>query len=212
MVGLLYDCKYIEEHFPSFVQKYINKDGEPTLSLGGVPVNVVTNTYLWGCFCQIKGPVYSLSKTQYEEYYVITGCVPQLEGKLVPTPFFKKIYKEEESYKEEDKKTYKVIVRKLIKEEKNHPSITDDLINIKDIKWWSMSEKIPPTELPITLCIKEHPFASDCTPYSTFSAKYCGWDTPSGKHVFSNMAEWRWWYLVENEFRWTVDIGRCPDF
>lgn len=51
MIGLLYDCKYIEEHFPSFVQRYKDKDGEPALFLDGIPVNVITNTYLWDCFC-----------------------------------------------------------------------------------------------------------------------------------------------------------------
>lgn len=75
-----------------------------------------------------------------------------------------------------------------------------------------MNEKIPPVGLFITLCIKENPFVSDCTPYRTCSVKYQGYDTPSGKYVFSSITEGYWWYLTEDEFRWTVDDGRCPAF
>lgn len=115
MTGLLYGYKYIEEHFPLFVQRYKDKDGEPALSLGGILVNEMTKKFLWDCFCQIEGPIRSIPKSCYDGYYIIKGCVPQLEGTLIPACFFKKIYKDEESYKEEEKRVYKVTVRKVTK-------------------------------------------------------------------------------------------------
>ena len=208
MTGLLYDYNYIEENYPLFVQRYKDKDGESALSLGGILVNEMTKKFLWGCFCQIKGPIHSIPKTYYNGYngyYIITGCVPQLEGTLIPACFFEKIYKKEE------KKSHNVTVRKLTKKGKNHSLITDDLINIADLKWWSIDEKIPPVGLPITLCVKERPSTSNCSPYNTFPAKYC-YNSTSGKYIFIGMRGENYWWLTEDDFRWTVDAGRCPDF
>ena len=153
---------------------------------------------------------------QYKECYVIKG--PAFNGAIIPADFFERVendsatvidYKEEST--KEEKKSHKVAVRKSTKEEKIYPLITKNFINIADLKWWSINEKIPPVGLPITLCVKERPSTSNCSPYNTFLAKYC-YDSTSGKYIFIGMRGENYWYLTEDDFRWTVDAGRCPDF
>lgn len=218
MIGKLYSIKYIEEHFPWAVQKYKDKDGYPAEALYGIPVNEASKNFLWGCLHTIEGPVYSNSMYKYKECYVIKG--PAFDGAIIPAEFFKRIeydsatviaYEEEPVPAKKEKKSHKVAVRKSTKEEKIHPLITKNFINIADLKWWSIDEKIPPVGLPITLCVKQHPFTSDCSPYNTFSATYQE-QSSHGKYVFINTRGNYWWYLTEDEFRWTVDAGHYPDF
>ena len=216
MIGLLYNSFYIEKYFPWAVQKYKDKNGDSATSLYGIPVNEASKNFLWGCFHTIEGPVYSNSMCQYKECYVIKG--PAFDGAIIPAEFFEHVendsatvidYKEEPT--KEEKKSHKVAVRKSTKEKKIYPLITKNFINIADLKWWSINEKIPPVGLPITLCVKERPSTSNCSPYKTFPAKYC-YDSTSGKYIFIGMRGENYWYLTENDFRWTVDAGRCPDF
>lgn len=219
MIGLLYSIEYIEEHFPRDVQKYKDKNGESAKALYGIPVDEASKNFLWGHLHTIEGPVYSNSIGQYKECYVIKS--PAFNGAIIPADFFERVendsatvigYEEESIPAKEEKKSHKVAVRKSTKEEKIHPLITKNFINIADLKWWSIDEKIPPVGLPITLCVKKHPFTSNCPPYTTFPAKYHGWNSSACKYVFINMNGEYFWYLTEDDFRWTVDAGRCPDF
>ena len=216
MIGVLSNSLYIEKYFPWAVQKYQDKNGDPATTIYGIPVDEASKNFLWGCLHTIEGPVYNNSMGQYKECYVIKG--PAFNGAIIPVDFFERVeydsatiidYKEEST--KEDKKSHKVAVRKSTKEEKIHPLITKNFINIADLKWWSIDEKIPPVGLLITLCVKEHPFTSDCSPYNTFSAIYQE-QSSHGKYVFISTRGNYWWYLTEDEFRWTVDAGRCPDF
>ena len=216
MIGVLSNSLYIEKYFPWAVQKYKDKNGDLATALYGIPVDEASKNFLWGHLHTIEGPVYSNSMGQYKECYVIKG--PAFNGAIIPADFFERVendsatvidYREEST--KEKKKSHKVAVRKSTKEEKIHPLITKNFINIADLKWWSIDEKIPPVGLPITLCVKEHPFTSDCSPYNTFPAIYQD-QSSHGKYVFINTRGNHWWYLTEDEFRWTVDAGRCPDF
>lgn len=216
MIGVLSNSLYIEKYFPWSVQKYTDKNGDPATTLYGIPVDEASKNFLWGCLHTIEGPVYNNSMGQYKECYVIKG--PAFNGAIIPADFFERVeddsatiidYREEST--KEDKKSHKVAIRKSTKEEKIHPLITKNFINIADIKWWSIDEKIPPVELPITLCVKQRPSTSNCSPYNTFPAKYQK-QSSYGKYVFINTRGNYWWYLTEDEFRWTVDAGPCPDF
>lgn len=216
MIGVLSNSLYIEKYFPWAVQKYTDKNGDPATTIYGIPVDEASKNFLWGCFHTIEGPVYNNSMGQYKECYIIKG--PAFNGAIIPADFFERVendsatvidYKKEST--KEEKKSHKVAIRKSTKEEKIHPLITKNFINIADLKWWSIDEKIPPVGLPITLCVKEHPFTSDCSPYNTFPAIYQD-QSSHGKYVFINTRGNHWWYLTEDEFRWTVDAGRCPDF
>ena len=118
MIGILYNAFYIEKYFPWAVQKYKDKDGEPTKALYGIPVNEASNNFLWGCFHTIEGPVYNNSMGKYKECYVIKG--PAFDGVILPAEFFERIeydsatvinYKEEST--KEEKKVHKVTVRKV---------------------------------------------------------------------------------------------------
>lgn len=216
MIGVLSNSLYIEKYFPWAVQKYQDKNGDPATTIYGIPVDEASKNFLWGCLHTIEGPVYNNSMGQHKECYIIKG--PAFNGAIIPAVFFERIeydsatvidYREEST--KEEKKSHKVAVRKSTKKEKIHPLITKNFINIADLKWWSIDEKIPPVGLPITLCVKEHPFTSDCSPYNTFPAIYQD-QSSHGKYVFINTRGNHWWYLTEDEFRWTVDAGRCPDF
>lgn len=211
MIGILYNAFYIEKYFPWAVQKYKDKDGEPTKALYGIPVNASSCNSLWGCAHTVEGPVYSNFSGTLNECYVIKSAL--FEGAVLPKLFFNEIIESPvlTSTQEEEKKSHKVTIHKLTKEGKNHSLITDDLINIADLKWWSIDEKIPPVGLPIILCVKERPSTSNCSPYNTFPAKYC-YDSTNGKYIFIGMGGEYYWYLTEDDFRWTVDAGRCPDF
>lgn len=118
MIGILYSIGYIEEHFPWAVQKYKDKDGEPTKALYGIPVNASSCNSLWGCAHTIEGPVCSNFMGQYKECYVIKG--PAFNGAIIPADFFERVendsatvinYKEEST--KEEKKVHKVTVRKV---------------------------------------------------------------------------------------------------
>lgn len=216
MIGVLSNSLYIEKYFPWAVQKYTDKNGDPATTLYGIPVDEASKNFLWGCLHTIEGPVYNNSMGQYKECYVIKGLA--FNGAIIPADFFERVeddsatiidYREEST--KEDKKSHKVTIRKSTKEEKIHPLITKNFINIAGIKWWSIDEKIPPVELPITLCVKQRPSTSNCSPYNTFPAKYQK-QSSYGKYVFINTRGNYWWYLTEDEFRWTVDAGPCPDF
>lgn len=212
MIGKLYSIKYIEEHFPWAIQKYEDNNGEFAKAFYGVSVNEASKNFLLGYFHTIEGPfyIYNGSLDQYEKYYKIKDSV--YNGVLIPEVLFEDFYEEESVPTKEEKKSHKVAIRKSTKEEKIHPLITKNFINIADLKWWSIDEKIPPVGLPITLCVKEHPFTSNCSPYNAFPAKYHGWNSSACKYVFINMNGEYFWYLTEDDFRWTVDAGRCPDF
>lgn len=219
MIGVLSNSLYIEKYFPWAVQKYQDKNGDPATTIYGIPVDEASKNFLWGCLHTIEGPVYNNSMGQYKECYIIKG--PAFNGAIIPADFFERVendsatvivYKEESVPTKEEKKSHKVAVRKSTKEEKIHPLITKNFINIADLKWWSIDEKIPPVGLPITLCVKQRPSTSNCSPYNTFPAKYHGWNSSACKYVFINMNGEYFWYLTEDDFRWTVDAGRCPDF
>ena len=103
MIGILYNAFYIEKYFPWAVQKYKDKDGEPTKALYGIPVNESSCNSLWGCAHTVEGPVYSnFSGTLFE-------------GAVLPKVFFNEIIESPvpTSTQEEEKKSHKVTVRKV---------------------------------------------------------------------------------------------------
>lgn len=182
-------------------------------------------TILWGLICNfficmfLEVQVFNFVAA-HPLLFILGYFVLAFNGAIIPADFFERVendsatviaYKEESVPTKEEKKSHKVAVRKSTKEEKIHPLITKNFINIADLKWWSIDEKIPPVGLPITLCVKQRPSTSNCSPYNTFPAKYQK-QSSHDKYVFINTRGNYWWYLTEDEFRWTVDAGHCPDF
>ena len=113
MIGILYNAFYIEKYFPWAVQKYKDKDGEPTKALYGIPVNESSCNSLWGCAHTVEGPVYSNFSGTLNECYVIKSAL--FEGAVLPKLFFNEIIESPvpTSTQEEEKKSHKVTVRKV---------------------------------------------------------------------------------------------------
>lgn len=120
MIGVLSNSLYIEKYFPWAVQKYQDKNGDPATTIYGIPVDEASKNFLWGCLHTIEGPVYNNSMGQYKECYIIKG--PAFNGAIIPADFFERVendaatvidYKEESIPVKEEKKSYKVTVRKV---------------------------------------------------------------------------------------------------
>ena len=207
MIGILYNAFYIEKYFPWAVQKYKDKDGEPTKALYGIPVNASSCNSLWGCAHTVEGPVYSNFSGTLNECYVIKSTL--FEGAVLPKLFFNEIIESPvlTSTQEEEKKSHKVTVRKVTND---HDCFC---VDIENIKWWSINEKTPPIGVTINLCIKRTPNTSNCSPYDTFLAKYIGCSHEFGdKYIFNIGRNKNKYFFSQDEFRWTVYTESCPSF
>lgn len=112
MTGLLYSVEYIEEHFPSFVQKYKNCYGEPEIAISGFPTDDFNKKNFWGKSHKIIGPINN-PEHLYNGCYIIKDDFPaQFYNRVIPSFLFEHIEKDEKEEKEK-KKTYKVAVRKV---------------------------------------------------------------------------------------------------
>lgn len=207
MIGILYNAFYIEKYFPWAVQKYKDKDGEPTKALYGIPVNASSCNSLWGCAHTVEGPVYSNFSGTLNECYVIKSAL--FEGAILPKPFFNEIIESPvlTSTQEEEKKSHKVTIRKVTNDQDYF------CIDIENVKWWSINEKTPLVGTTINLCIKKAPTTSNCSPYNTFLAKYLGCSHEFGdKYIFNIGKNKNKYFFSQDEFRWTVYTGSCPSF